>query len=78
MAAVVNITEQLCNRPLAELEEMRRDMQDILEHNYRHFYYDMVPLVITEFINNLESALKDADIAYNKAELTELYQILTY
>jgi hypothetical protein len=78
MAAVVNITEQLCNKPLAELEEMRRDMQDILEHNYRHFYYDLVPLVITEFINNLESALKDADIAYNKAELTELYQILTY
>lgn len=78
MAAVVDITEQLCNKPLAELEEMRRDMQGILEHNYRHFYYDMVPLVITEFINNLESALKDADIAYNKADLTELYQILTY
>jgi len=78
MSAVVNITEQLCNKPLSELEEMRRDMQGILEHNYRHFYYDLVPMVITEFVNNLESALKDADIAYNKADLTELYQILTY
>jgi hypothetical protein len=78
MNAVVNITEQLCNKPLAELEDMRRDMQDILLHNYNHFYYDLKPIVITEFINNLETALKEADIAYTKADLTELYRILTY
>jgi hypothetical protein len=78
MNAVVNITEQLCNKPITELEEMRRDMQDILLHNYNHFYYDLKPIVITEFINNLETVLKEADIAYNKADLTELYRILTY
>lgn len=78
MEAVVNIVERLSNLPMSQLEEMRNDMQDILAYNYNHFYYDMVPIVITEFVNNLETALKEAEIPYNKSDLKELYQILTY
>lgn len=78
MNAVVDIVEHLSNLPKSQLEEMQRDMQDTLLHNYNHFYYELKPIVITEFINNLESALKESDIKYNKSDLTELYKILTY
>lgn len=78
MNAVINITERLCNTPLSQLEEMRKDMQDILAYNYQHFYYDLKPIVITEFINNLEKALNEVGIPYSKLDLKELYQILTY
>lgn len=76
--AVVNILKGLSMLSKAQQAELKRDMQETLEYNFNHFYRELKPIVITELITNLETALSRHSVDYSKADLADLYQILTY
>lgn len=78
IAAVVEILKQLCSKSQAELTAMKLAMQDILEYNHRHFYYDLRKIVVGELTENLGKALTNADIAYDQVDLQRLDKILCY
>jgi hypothetical protein len=76
IGAVVKIVEDLANLTHAQQQNMRRDMQHIVEHNFNHLFFDLRPYVVAELTNNISQALKSQDIAYNPADLRELYRRL--
>jgi hypothetical protein len=78
IAAVVEILKQLSSKSQAELAAMKLAMRDILEHNHRHFYYDLRKIAVDELTENLGTALTNADIAYNQLDLQQLNRILCY
>jgi hypothetical protein len=76
IAAVVNILKGLSMLSPAQQAELKRDMQDILEYNFNHFYTELKPIVITELTNNLATALDNQAVNYSKSDLKGLYKIL--
>lgn len=76
--AVLTILKDLCNKSHAELVEMKRDMQDILEHNFNHFYRDMKPIVVNELLEGLSSSLDSINVSYDQSKLDHLRKILLY
>jgi hypothetical protein len=76
VGAVVKITEDLANLTHTQQQNMRRDMQPIIEHNFNHLFFDVRPIVVAELTNNIAQALKSQDIRYNPADLRELYRLL--
>jgi hypothetical protein len=76
--AVMSILEDLCHKPHNELVELKKQMADILEYNYQHFYKTMRPIVVDEFTDNLGRALTNVSVEYNPADLANLNRILTY
>lgn len=78
MSAVVKIVEDLSNMSLQQLTNIRNDMREILAYNYNHFYNDLRAIAVSEFVNNLETALKQESIEYSTQDLRELYNILAH
>jgi len=76
VGAVVNQLERLANMSHTQQQSMRQDMQHIVEHNFNHLFFDLRPCVVAELTNNIAQALKLQDIAYNPADLRELYRQL--
>jgi hypothetical protein len=76
VGAVVKIVEDLGNLTHAQQQNMRRDMQSIIEHNFNHLFFDVRQQVVAELTNNIAQALKSQDIVYNPADLRELYRQL--
>ena len=76
MGAVVHQLQQLANLSHAQQQSMRQDMQHVVEHNFNHLFFDLRPYVVAELTNNIAQALKLQDIAYNPADLRELYRQL--
>lgn len=74
--AVVNILSKLNDLPYAQLIEIRNDMNDIIEHNWWHFYDELRPIVVTELINNITNGLKNCGITTPTSNLQRLYRIL--
>ena len=62
IAMVVAELEKLSNLDTVELETMYQDMQEVLDHNFDHFYGNFKHLVVTEMINNFEKCLKQINI----------------
>lgn len=77
-AAVLSQLKYLANLPHKELVEMKKDMQNILEHNHQHFYTDMRTLVVNEFVDNLATALDIKKIAHNPEILGQIKITLTH
>lgn len=76
VGAVVKIIEDLSNLTHTQQQNMRKDMQPIIEHNFNHLFFDVRQQVVAELTNNIAQALKSQDIAYNPADLRELYRLL--
>jgi hypothetical protein len=76
--AVLDVLTKLANTSLPELRSMKQDMTHILEHNYYHFYKELRPIVVNEFINGLRSTLDQAGIKYEQKDLLHLSRILNY
>ena len=76
VGAVVKIVEDLSDLTHTQQQNMRRDMQHIIEFNFNHLFFDLRPYVVAELTNNIAQALKSQDIAYDPADLRELYRQL--
>lgn len=76
VGAVVKIIEDLSNLTHTQQQNMRKDMQPIIEHNFNHLFFDVRQHVVAELTNNIAQALKSQDIAYNPADLRELHRLL--
>lgn len=76
VGAVVKIIEDLSNLTHTQQQNMRKDMQPIIEHNFNHLFFDVRQQVVAELTNNIAQALKSQDIAYDPADLRELYRLL--
>jgi len=54
------ITEQLkklCLLNKQELKQMHTEMQEVLEHNFQHFYGDFKKIIVNELVDNFQSIL---------------------
>lgn len=49
--------KKLCSMSAAELKEMHREMQDVLEFNHYHFYNNFKQLIVNELVDNFSAAI---------------------
>lgn len=54
---VVEQIEKLCKLNLNQLKDMHREMQNILDHNYNHFYTDFKTLITDELLDNFKTCI---------------------
>jgi len=76
--AVVDILQGLSRLSKQQQAELKRDMQDILDYNFNHFYTKLKPMVVAELTANLKTALENRGIAYNQQDLDNLSNILAH
>lgn len=50
--------EKIANLTEDTIEEMYWDMQEVLEHNHRHFYTDFKQIIVDELVDNFEGYLR--------------------
>jgi len=48
--------KKLCLLTFEQLQEMHQEMQEILDYNFNHFYNGFKELVVSELVDNFESA----------------------
>ena len=53
MKAISIIIDDIGSRDIKELETLRMEMADVLEHNFRHFYENIPAIVLGELKNNI-------------------------
>ena len=78
MDAVLDVLTKIANTSQSELRSMKQDMAHILEHNYYHFYKELRPIVVNEFIDRLKSTLDQSGIKYAHKDLLHLSRVLNY
>jgi hypothetical protein len=76
VGAVVKIVEDLSNLTHTQQQNMRRDMQHIVEHNFNHLFIELRPYVVAEMTTNIAQALKSQNISYDPGDLLKLYRLL--
>jgi hypothetical protein len=76
IGAVVDIIENLSNLTHTQQQNMRRDLQYIVEHNFNHLFFDLRKQVVAEFVRNISHALREQDVAFNPADLRQLHRVL--
>ena len=54
MAMVVDELEKLCKLSDTELVQMHKEMEEVLDYNFEHFYGDFRKVIVDEMCNNLE------------------------
>jgi hypothetical protein len=70
---IVNELVKLCNLSKNELNDMYKEMQEVLEYNYNHFYGDFKKIIVDELIDNFKKCI----FLYNR-DLSERYQLPAY
>jgi hypothetical protein len=78
MAAVIKILENLKSMSYKQRVEMKKDMQDILQYNFDHFYHDLKHIVADEFITNSKESFSKFNINISDDHWKKLYKILTF
>lgn len=63
--------EKIANLSEDEIKTMYLDMQQVLEHNYRHFYTDFKKIIINELVDNFQEYLN----SYNVKQGQNVYDI---
>ncbi len=53
MKAIATIIDDIGSKDIKELETLRMEMADVLEHNFRHFYENIPAIVLGELKNNI-------------------------
>ena len=70
---------RLCNLSMDDLRCMEREMKEVLEHNFYHFYGDFKKIIVDELVDNFSNCLYQAnnglwanrlntDIDYNRVK----------
>jgi len=59
MEAVIELVKKIDKLTLDDMEDMLDKMKPILDHNYRHFFYDFPDKIMNELISNMQSAITD-------------------
>lgn len=85
LQAIVDQTQRLCSMNRAELQDMHREMQPVLEHNFQHFYGDFKKKIVNELVDNLETQVRiwnngrvDArDLPMHKVDFAAVKKILS-
>ena len=52
---IVNELEKLSQLPYNNLLEMHREMDEILDYNFNHFFGEFKNIIVDEMVNNLEA-----------------------
>lgn len=55
---IVDEIEKLCKLSLNELKSMHKEMQDILNFNFNHFYNEFKTIIVNELVDNFQECLK--------------------
>jgi len=55
---IVDEVEKLCKLSFHELKSMHKEMQDILEYNFNHFYNEFKKIIVDELVDNFQECLK--------------------
>lgn len=76
VGAVVDILENLSNLTHTQQQNMRRDMQSIVEHNFDQLFSKLRPMVVAELTDGIAKACRDNGINYNTEDLRKLYRLL--
>ena len=70
--------KKLCDLPRNELLEMHREMQDILEFNYHHFFNDFRRIITEEMVDNfcgILSRINNGRNANNPSKYHQRYDL---
>ena len=51
--AIEKEINKLCSKPIEEIHEWYWSIEDILKHNYYHFYNDFAPRERKRFLNEI-------------------------
>jgi len=58
LQAIVDQTSRLCTMSDSELQQMHREMQPVLEHNFNHLYSNFKKRIVDELVDNFETAVR--------------------
>jgi hypothetical protein len=58
LQAIVDQLVSICSRSKTELEKMHQEMQEILDHNFDHFWGDFKHTIVNELVDNFETAVR--------------------
>jgi hypothetical protein len=84
LQAIVDQTSQLCAMSNSELREMHREMQPVLEHNFRHMWTTFRHHIVNELVNNFERSVRlwnhgrmdEKELPLQNIDLARVKQIL--
>lgn len=58
---ITNELQRLSSLSLTELRVMEKEMRDVLEHNFYHFYGDFKSRIVNELVDNFEMCLRQVN-----------------
>ena len=58
LQAMVDQTQRLCAMSRSELQQMHREMQPVLEHNFNHLWSGFRHQIVDELVNNFELSVR--------------------
>jgi len=58
LQAIVDQTQRLCAMSCSELQQMHREMQPVLEHNFNHLWSGFRHQIVDELVNNFETCVR--------------------
>lgn len=58
LQAIVDQTQRLCSMSTSDLQQMHREMQPVLEHNFNHMYGDFKKTIVNELVDNFETSIR--------------------
>jgi len=58
LQAIVDQTQRLCAMTRSELQQMHREMQPVLEHNFNHLWSGFRHQIVNELVNNFETCVR--------------------
>jgi hypothetical protein len=58
LQAIVDQTRRLCAMSVKDLQEMHREMQPVLEHNFNHLWSGFRHQIVNELVDNFESCVR--------------------
>lgn len=65
IAKIIDQIESLCKLDPNDLNNMHKEMQEVLDFNFNHFYSDFKKIIITEMTNNFEKCLRQGNVGFD-------------
>lgn len=66
LGKIIKELEKIANMPMYDLRLMHKDMQEILNYNFNHFYNDFKKIIINELLQNFQLAISTWNDNKNK------------
>jgi len=68
MDMIVSEVNKLCSLSIPELEQMHREMSEVLEYNFNHLYGDFKVIIIDELLTNFKRIIPESPINYSEVK----------